>query len=447
VKRRLSYDQPEFSPLVNYEQARTSSRSTHAFARMSSFSMRTSRHQDLEFKDSDSTGRLKRLKSRYALSSRGLDPKTASTNFILDRRLPPIPPSLVPLVNSRFNREYYEFDERGRPGGVPQPRQAPGRAEAAHAEAAQERRRKRVAGPPGYPSLCRYDRQPAPTGTTARTNNTVSWPSASAERRALLPAEQQKLLRELAMMRMLCDSPYILSGAIEDGEDAPKLRELDEIIATALAEEGVKIIVFSEWVRMLELIAALLKRRKIGHATHTGLIPQQARRAEIKRFKYDPTCRVLLCSESGGVGLNLQVASVVINCDLPWNPARYEQRVARAWRKNQNRPVTVINLIAEDSIEQRMLATLAAKQELADGVLDGKESPSRMPVRGSGALLERVKQMIAPASQKPATPADPARLFGEMAHAALGPALLVCEERTAGPSVSDDALSRRGNGC
>jgi SNF2 family DNA or RNA helicase len=68
--------------------------------------------------------------------------------------------------------------------------------------------------------------------------------------------------------------------------------------------------------------------------------------------------------------LNLQNASVVINCDLPWNPAKLEQRIARAWRKNQLRAVTVINPISEDTIEHRILGTLAAKQSLADGVLD-----------------------------------------------------------------------------
>jgi SNF2 family DNA or RNA helicase len=75
--------------------------------------------------------------------------------------------------------------------------------------------------------------------------------------------------------------------------------------------------------------------------------PQQKRRGEINAFKTDPDCRVFLSTDSGGVGLNLQNASVVINCDLPWNPAKLEQRIARAWRKHQTRPVTVINLVAE----------------------------------------------------------------------------------------------------
>ena len=109
----------------------------------------------------------------------------------------------------------------------------------------------------------------------------------------------------------------------------------------------------------------------LGFAWHTGSVPQAKRREEIRRFKSDPACRLFLSTDSGGLGLNLQAASVVINLDLPWNPARLEQRIARAWRKHQTRSVHVVNLISEGTIEHRMLATLAAKRQLADGILDG----------------------------------------------------------------------------
>ena len=166
-------------------------------------------------------------------------------------------------------------------------------------------------------------------------------------------------MRELAMLRMICDTNYIL-----DHEDrtSPKVEELERILEQCLTETEVKVVLFSEWERMLELARDRLRQMRIGYAWHTGSVPQQRRRAEIRVFKIDPECRVFLSTDSGGVGLNLQNASVVINCDLPWNPARLEQRIARAWRKNQTRPVTVINLIAEDTIEHRMLGTLAAKR-------------------------------------------------------------------------------------
>src|SRR5246500_6081015 len=102
---------------------------------------------------------------------------------------------------------------------------------------------------------------------------------------------------------------------------------------------------------------------RIGYAWHTGSVPQKRRRAEIRVFKSDPQCRIFLSTDSGGVGLNLQNASVVINCDLPWNPAKLEQRIARAWRKNQLRAVTVVNLVCEDSIEHRIMHLLSLKQD------------------------------------------------------------------------------------
>ena len=178
-----------------------------------------------------------------------------------------------------------------------------------------------------------------------------------AKRRPLTKQQQEKLMRELAMLRMICDTTYILD---RENRTSPKIEELERILEECLAEAEVKVVLFSEWERMLELAKDRLRRMQIGYAWHTGSVPQQRRRAEIRAFKSDPQCRVFLSTDSGGVGLNLQNASVVINCDLPWNPAKLEQRIARAWRKNQSRPVTVINLIAENTIEHRMLGTLAA---------------------------------------------------------------------------------------
>ena len=100
----------------------------------------------------------------------------------------------------------------------------------------------------------------------------------------------------------------------------------------------------AEWERMLELVRELAAELGVEAAWHTGSVPQQRRRAEIVRFKQDPACRLFLSTDSGSVGLNLQVASAVVNVDLPWNPAKLEQRIARAWRKNQTRSVTVLCL-------------------------------------------------------------------------------------------------------
>ena len=140
-----------------------------------------------------------------------------------------------------------------------------------------------------------------------------------------------------------------------------KRQELEGVLDECLSDPDVKVIIFSEWVGMLERARELADKMRIGYAWHTGSVPQKKRRAEILAFRQDPNCRIFFSTDSGGVGLNLQNASVVINCDLPWNPAKLEQRIARAWRKNQTRPVTVINLVAEETIEHGMLASLAQK--------------------------------------------------------------------------------------
>ena len=151
---------------------------------------------------------------------------------------------------------------------------------------------------------------------------------------------------------MICDTPAILDPTCRI---SPKLEELEGVLGDLLAEPDRKVIVFSEWERMLVMVRELAGEMGVEVAWHTGSVPQVRRRAEINRFKHDPACRLFLSTDSGSVGLNLQVASAVINVDLPWNPAKLEQRIARAWRKNQTRSVAVINMVTEDSIEHSML--------------------------------------------------------------------------------------------
>jgi superfamily II DNA/RNA helicase len=189
---------------------------------------------------------------------------------------------------------------------------------------------------------------------------------------------------------------------------------------------------------MLGLVRELCERLSMGYALHTGSVPQRRRRAEILLFKNDPNCRVFLSTDSGSTGLNLQNASVVINCDLPWNPARLEQRIARAWRKNQTRSVTVINLVSEGTIEHRMLETLASKQALAEGVLDLRGDLKEIRFKsGRQALLARLHQILGPphssteheVHRPKALSADRALAFSSLAAEKLGEALLRCEER------------------
>jgi hypothetical protein len=196
----------------------------------------------------------------------------------------------------------------------------------------------------------------------------VSRLSQKAKKYPLSVDEMKRLQLGLSCMRILCDSAYILDQKITA---SPKIDEVAPIIEELLEEKGRKIIIFSEWEKMLQLLNFTLQGRGIQVAWHTGSLSQLQRRDEIRKFKEDDACNVFLSTDSGSVGLNLQVADVVINLDMPWNPAKLEQRIARAWRKHQKKSVQVINFVTEDRLEQRIVEIVKQKQFLSDNVLDG----------------------------------------------------------------------------
>lgn len=371
---------------------------------------------------------VKRLQSRYAfvLSGTPIENRIDELHSIMGFLNPAV---LGPLF--RFNREYYELDDRGRPSGY----RNLGRLHECIRPYLVRRRKADVETELPDRTDRNFFLPLTPAQRSVYTDHFTAMARlvTIARRRPLSEQEQQKLLRELAMMRMTCDTNYILDP---EDQSSSKLPELAKILDELLADPDTKVLIFSEWTRMLELIESICRRLKVDYALHTGLVPQQKRRAEIRRFKETPACRVFLSSDSGSTGLNLQNASVVINCDLPWNPARMEQRIARAWRKNQLRPVTVINLVAEETIEHQMLQTLASKRALADGVLDLAGDLDSIRYRGGRqAVLARLEQMLIPAPGAPPPkavrqyPSDRSRAFAEEAQRLMGAALCHCEER------------------
>lgn len=182
--------------------------------------------------------------------------------------------------------------------------------------------------------------------------------------------DRLRLLKALNCMRMVADSTYILD---QETRHDTKITELMSILDNLFSTDGDKAVVFSQWERMTRLAKAELENRKMGFAYLHGGVPSRDRKALLDNFHQDPSCRVFLSTDAGGVGLNLQCASLIVNLDIPWNPAVLEQRIGRIHRHGQKRNVNVINLISRNSIEERLLEVLKFKSSLFAGALDGGE--------------------------------------------------------------------------
>ena len=398
AQRLRQYEESAFFYLANYEQIRPDVKEiNHALAPDVIILDEAQRIKNWQTKTATA---VKQLTSRYAFVLTGtpvenrIDEIYSITQF-LDPHL------FGPLF--RFNRDFYQLDERGHAIGYKN-------LDKLHARLRPlmlRRRKDEVEGQlPGrtvktyfvamHPEQrLRYDEYKIRVARLTQI----------AKKRPLKKEEMERLQRNLACMRMLCDTPYILDQTCCI---SPKLKELGNILQELMADDDHKIIIFSEWERMLKLVQEQAEDMELGYAWHTGTVPQPKRRTEIRRFKDDPECRLFLSTDSGALGLNLQVADVVINLDLPWNPARLEQRIARAWRKHQKRPVQVINLVCEHSIEHRMLSLLEQKRSLAEGVVDGKGKSEMSLPSGRAAFLERIDSLMADATTKQQVPpADP----------------------------------------
>jgi superfamily II DNA or RNA helicase len=221
---------------------------------------------------------------------------------------------------------------------------------------------------------------------------------SKAKRQPLTPKEHEILLMCLVKMRLICDALALHDKEIppKDREKTgPKLTELDEILSEEIASNGHKAVVFSQWATMLALTEPIIQRVGLGYVKLTGDVPSAKRGDLIQKFFDDPDCRVFLSTDAGGVGLNLQAASLVINLDLPWNPAVLEQRIARAHRHGQLSSVQVINLIAKDTIEERMLDTLAAKKNVFATIFGTDDAPTSIKFADMGqSLLQKLGDLL-----------------------------------------------------
>jgi superfamily II DNA or RNA helicase len=244
-----------------------------------------------------------------------------------------------------------------------------------------------------------------------------------ARHRPLTQAEFLKLMTLLLTQRVIANGmaqlnfestwPAICNrpptAKLIESLGAPKLLELRELVASLVLTQNRKVVIFSQFRRMLELAAWAVSdlltsesRRVLFFTGHEG---PRRRTQNLVDFHDDPRAAILFLTDAGGVGLNLQkAANACINLELPWNPAVLEQRIGRIHRLGQKRPIDVFNLVSRACIEERIAGLVADKRALFKGLFDG--CTDELKFEGSGAFREVLARLVAPTIAEAASQDD-----------------------------------------
>jgi SNF2 family DNA or RNA helicase len=398
-ERRVRYRQPTFYRLINYEMAVRDLDELNAWQPDLIVLDEAQRIKNWEAK---TTRAVKRLRSRYAAVLTGtplenkLEELYSIVQFVDDRRLGPA---------FQFLHDHRLLDDNGKLLGYRN----------------LDKIREKLA-----PILLRRTRAEVLSQLPARTDTTVYVEMVDAQRgpyaehshtlarllqkKYLTEIDRRRILASIANLRMLCDSTFLLD---QQTKVSPKLEELEELLRELLFSGPHKVIIFSQWETMLRLAAEMVEKLGVGYAMLHGGLPGKERRGLLERFREENDCRVFLSTDAGGTGLNLQAADTVINVEVPWNPAVLEQRIARVHRMGQHRPVQVFNLVMRDSIEERVLRTLAVKRSLFSEIFTGANDEVIFATLGQQAFLETVRDLVGEA--KPAEAPASAAASGEVA--------------------------------
>lgn len=178
-----------------------------------------------------------------------------------------------------------------------------------------------------------------------------------------------QILAELTRLRQLCCDPALIYE--EYAGTSAKADMCMELVRRAVSG-GHKILLFSQFTSMLEILCGRLEEEGITSHTLTGATSKERRRELVEQFNSDDTSVFCISLKAGGTGLNLTAADIVIHYDPWWNLAVQNQATDRAHRIGQKNAVTVYKLVAKDTIEENILRLQEKKRELADQVLAGE---------------------------------------------------------------------------
>ncbi|MFW6000917.1 MAG: SNF2-related protein [Halanaerobium sp.] len=181
------------------------------------------------------------------------------------------------------------------------------------------------------------------------------------------------VLAALTKLRQICNHPALVLDDKGLDSSSGKLDALLELVNDAVSS-GRKIIVFSQFVKMLKLIKKSFDRQKINYQYLDGSTRNRMER--VNQFNNDPEIKVFLISlKAGGVGLNLTSADMVIHVDPWWNPMVERQAADRAHRLGQQNRVMVYKLITRGTVEEKMLKLQKKKQNVFDNIIEDNVNP------------------------------------------------------------------------
>lgn len=390
-ERIALYDNLDFYTICNYEQVL---KDLTALQRKSWDLIILDEGQRIKNYESKTSKAVKSLKSPYALVLSGtplenrLDDLFSIVNFIDNRILGPA---------FQFFEDYQVTDEKGKFTGYK------------NLDKLREKlkpillRRTRKSVLPDLPALTEQTRLIPPTeeqlsidASCRRTMQTIIGKSHISEMDLL------RLRKAMTSSRMAADSPALVDSQLEGSSG--KLNELEELVPQLIVDEDSQILIFSEWKGMLDRIGTSLNKIEVNFARVDGSLSSAQKENAVANFNNDPALNVLLCSNTAGTGLNLQAADTVINIDLPWNPAKLEQRAARAHRFGQTRPVQVINLVTSDTIEERLLYSYDKKIELFTAALDPDTDICEVDMSGGmGDLRSKIQALLSSSKSRRAS--------------------------------------------
>jgi SNF2 family DNA or RNA helicase len=181
---------------------------------------------------------------------------------------------------------------------------------------------------------------------------------------------RMKLFALLTQLRQICCNSRLVLPDMDI--QSAKLNAFEGLVRR-LIENGHKVLVFSQFVRHLDILKRSLETMNISYQYLVGETSTNERQQRVEAFQQGIGDVFLISLKAGGVGINLTAADYVIHMDPWWNPAVEDQASDRAHRIGQDKPVTVYRLVAKDTIEEQIVALHQSKKDLADAILEGSE--------------------------------------------------------------------------